>query len=192
MHTETNRPVLDSSHITLLYPFPSLASPTLQQPTSYNSTSSSFHDESFQTTLLVRSGVKLPRVAEPTGEAYSQAVSVLLPYLLSHRSRLAAFTAATDTTHQATASQTQTTDRSHRATAQHAASRSEFDEASEAAGPVGSHMESANEPGSPVHNQPQEFLAGLQPEQRHRLAVLVDTAILKVQLSACDGQFHHQ
>ena len=195
MHTETNRPVLDSSHITLLSPFPSLASHTLQQPTSYNSASSSSHDESFQTTLLVRSGVKLPRVAEPTGEAYSQAVSVLLPYLLSHRSRLAAFTAATDTTHQATASQTQTIDRSHRATAQHAASRSEFDKASEAAGPVGSHskmVESANEPGSPVHKQPQEFLAGLQPEQRHRLAVLVDTAILKVQLSACDGQFHHQ
>lgn len=127
-------------------------------------------------------GVKLPKVAEPTGEAYSDAVSILLPYLLSHRSRLAAFTAATDTAHQAAASQASTTAGSHPATAQHqSASRS--GEPPEAAAPRGSYseaMEEAGEPGSPMRSKPQEFLAGLQPEQRHRLAVLVDTAILKV------------
>lgn len=131
---------------------------------------------------ILPAGVKLPKVAEPTGEAYSHAVSVLLPYLLSHRSRLAAFTAATDTAHQAAASQASTTAGSHQATAQHQTA-SKSGEASEAAAPGGSYseaMEEAGEPGSPVHSKPQEFLAGLQPEQRHRLAVLVDTAILKV------------
>ena len=131
-------------------------------------------------------GVKLPKVAEPTGEAYSHAVSVLLPYLLSHRSRLAAFTAATDTAHQAAASQASTTAGSHQTTAQHqSASRS--GEASEAATPSGSYSEAmgeAGEPGSPMHSKPQELLAGLQPEQRHRLAVLVDTAILKVRCAS--------
>jgi len=103
-------------------------------------------------------------------------------HLLSHRSRLAAFTAATDTAHQAAASQASTTAGSHQATAQHQTA-SKSGEASEAAAPGGSYseaMEEAGEPGSPVHSKPQEFLAGLQPEQRHRLAVLVDTAILKV------------
>ncbi|KAL0024599.1 hypothetical protein WJX77_001647 [Trebouxia sp. C0004] len=160
-----------SNPVTLLHLFPSLASPALLQPVSH----------------LVP-GVKLPKVAEPTGEAYSHAVSVLLPYLLSHRSRLAAFTAATDTAHQVAASQASTTAGSHRATAQHqTASRS--GEASEAAAPGGSYseaMEEAGEPGSPMHSKPQEFLAGLQPEQRHRLAVLVDTAILKVMLAMDD------
>ncbi len=131
-------------------------------------------------------GVKLPKVAEPTGEAYSHAVSVLLPYLLSHRSRLAAFTAATDTARQAAASQASTTAGSHQATAQHQTA-SRPGEASEAGTPGGSYseaMEEAGEPGSPMHSKPQEFLAGLQPEQRHRLAVLVDTAILKVRCAS--------
>ncbi|KAA6422986.1 MAG: vam6 Vps39 isoform X1 [Trebouxia sp. A1-2] len=160
-----------SNPVTLLHLFPSLASPALLQPVSH----------------LVP-GVKLPKVAEPTGEAYSDAVSILLPYLLSHRSRLAAFTAATDTAHQAAASQASTTAGSHPATAQHqSASRS--GEPPEAAAPRGSYseaMEEAGEPGSPMRSKPQEFLAGLQPEQRHRLAVLVDTAILKVMLAMVD------
>ncbi len=132
-------------------------------------------------------GVKLPRVAEPTGEAYNQAVSILLPYLLSHRSRLAAFTAATaqaaDPSSTATAGQAASTAGSRQPSAQQATTRSEFDEVSEAAAPGGSYSEGievTHVPGSPVRSQPQEFLAGLQPEQRHRLAVLVDTAILKV------------
>lgn len=129
-------------------------------------------------------GVKLQKVAEPSGEAYSHAVSVLLPYLLSHRSRLAAFTAATAAASQATANKAPATTRSPTATGEHQApSRSEFDPASEADAPAGSYSEALQdegEPGSPMRSPPQEFLAGLQPEQRHRLAVLVDTAILKV------------
>ena len=129
-------------------------------------------------------GVKLQKVAEPSGEAYSHAVSVLLPYLLSHRSRLAAFTAATAAASQATANKAPATTRSPTATGEHQApSRSEFDPASEADAPAGSYREALQdegEPGSPMRSPPQEFLAGLQPEQRHRLAVLVDTAILKV------------
>ena len=140
------------------------------------------HRQSHILFCTLPAGVKLPKVAEPTGEAYSHAVSVLLPYLLSHRSRLAAFTAATDTAHQAAASQASTTAGSHPATAQHQTT-SRSGEASEGAAPGGSYseaMEEASEPGSPMRNKPQEFLAGLQPEQRHRLAVLVDTAIVKV------------
>lgn len=144
-------------------------------------------------------GAKLPKVAEPTGEAYTQAVTTLLPYLLSHRSRLAAFTATQAMTTQAstaatasqplataaslpgTASQVSAANRPLHATADSAAHVSDFGEASEAAS--SSYSEAGQEeeaPGSPMRSRPHEFLASLQPEQRHRLAVLVDTAILKV------------
>lgn len=129
-----------------------------------------------QARCRVAAGVKLPHVAEPQGEAYSQAVSTLLPYLLSHRSRLAAFAAATAGAAAPTASQAQAADPQ----AQSAAQRSDFAAASEAADSYSASAEEAELPDSPMHSQPQEFLASLQPEQRHRLAVLVDTAILKV------------
>ena len=38
-------------------------------------------------------GIELPEVAEPTGQDREQAVAAVLPYLLSHRSRLAALQA---------------------------------------------------------------------------------------------------
>lgn len=38
-------------------------------------------------------GYKLPELPEPAGESYQCAVEVLLPYLLSHHSRLASFEA---------------------------------------------------------------------------------------------------
>lgn len=151
-------------------------------------------------------GEKLPQVAEPTGDAYTQAVTTLLPYLLSHRSRLAAFTASkaptsatasqaastanapptTAAAQAATASRASSSDRSWQAPADSAVAASDFGQASEAAtaeGPSTSYSQAAevdDVPGSPVRSRPQEFLASLQPEQRHRLAVLVDTAILKV------------
>ena len=153
--------------------------------------------------LLVHcAGAKLPRVAEPNGEAYAQAVTTLLPYLLSHRSRLAAFTAsqavpnntasstattagqaastATATSHLTTASSASTTGRAEPATAW---ATSDFGQASGGAPSTscsGGKGQEEEVPGSPVRSRPQEFLASLQPEQRHRLAVLVDTAILKV------------
>ena len=37
----------------------------------------------------VAAGYKLPEMPEPSGDSYQKAVEVLLPYLLSHRSRLA-------------------------------------------------------------------------------------------------------
>ena len=131
-----------------------------------------------QLVLLTFSGVKQPHVTEPKGEAYSQAVSTLLPYLLSHRSRLAAFSATTASSSQATPGKGQASDtHPHGPTHQ----KSDFLEASEAAAARDDFdIEADAEPDSPMRNQPQEFLAGLQPEQRHRLAVLVDTAILKV------------
>lgn len=143
-----------------------------------------------------------------------QAVTTLLPYLLSHRSRLAAFTASqpattkpatsttttqaasiaatTTPTQLATASQTSTGDRAwHGGDAPAAAAAAAASEPgqrapeADAAGALSTSYSSGVEegeevPGSPVHSRPHEFLAGLQPEQRHRLAVLVDTAILKV------------
>ena len=129
--------------------------------------------------MSTRLGVKRSHIAEPNGEAYSQAVSTLLPYLLSHRSRLAAFSAATASPSQANPSKAQASDAHLHAAARQ---KSDFLEASEAAAARDDPETSADadEPDSPVHYQPQEFLAGLQPEQRHRMAVLVDTAILKV------------
>ena len=162
------------------------------------------------TPLVPCAGAKLPRVAEPSGEAYAQAVTTLLPYLLSHRSRLAAFTAshvapsnsastiatttsqaasttaATVTSGLATASSASTTGRAELSTADSAWAISDFGQASGGAhstcfsGGTGQEEEA---PGSPVGSRPQEFLASLQPEQRQRLAVLVDTAILKVLLT---------
>ena len=109
-------------------------------------------------------------LSEPKGEAYSQAVSILLPYLLSHRSRLAAFRAAEgEATSQsppaADAAQTQAANAPTSVERRYSETIEEEDSA---------------EPGSPVQRQPQDFLAALQPEQRHKLAVLIDTAILKV------------
>ena len=132
-----------------------------------------------QLVLLTFPGVKRPHVTEPKGEAYSQAVSTLLPYLLSHRSRLAAFSAATASPSPATAGKDKASD-THLDGPAH--QKSDFLEASEAAAARDAFdvEDDAEEPDSPMRNQPQEFLAGLQPEQRHRLAVLVDTAILKV------------
>lgn len=130
-------------------------------------------------------------------------MTTLLPYLLSHRSRLAAFTAsqaaltttattagqagatttsqpATTTSQPATAS---TTGRGEHGIAESAHATSEFeqvlggDPSTTYGGGKGQEEEV---PGSPVRSRPQEFLASLQPEQRHQLAVLVDTAILKV------------
>lgn len=155
--------------------------------------------------LIFCSGAKLPRVAEPSGEAYVQAVTTLLPYLLSHRSRLAAFTASqpastkpatsttasqaastaasTTPTQPATASQATTGDRAA-AASESGQGASEADVADAPSTSYSSGMGEGEEgPGSPVHSRPHEFLAGLQPEQRHRLAVLVDTAILKVTIS---------
>ena len=149
-------------------------------------------------------------MAEPSGEAYAQAVTTLLPYLLSHRSRLAAFTAshvapsnsastiatttsqaasttaATVTSGLATASSASTTGRAEPVTADSARPTSEFEQASSGAPSTSNRGGKGQEeevPGSPVRSRPQEFLASLQPEQRHRLAVLVDTAILKVLLT---------
>ena len=115
-------------------------------------------------------GEKQVHLPEPKGEAYSQAVSTLLPYLLSHRSRLAAFRAAEGEANSQSppasdAAQTQTADTPA------SVSRSYSDAIKEDTG---------GEPGSPVQRQPQDFLAALQPEQRHKLAMLIDTAILKV------------
>ena len=158
--------------------------------------------------LLVHcAGAKLPRVAEPSGEAYAQAVTTLLPYLLSHRSRLAAFTAsqavpgntastiattagqaastatATTTSHPTSSSSASTTGSAEAATADSSWANSDFGQASRGAPSTsyrGRRGQEEEAPGSPVRSRPQEFLASLQPEQRHRLAVLVDTAILKV------------
>lgn len=108
-------------------------------------------------------------MAEPKGEAYAQAVSTLLPYLLSHRSRLAAFRAA----------EGEATSHSPAGSDQPQASSSPASPTMERS--YSDAIEGDNaEPGSPVQRQPQDFLATLQPEQRHRLAVLIDTAILKV------------
>lgn len=160
--------------------------------------------------LLHCAGVKLPRAAEPSGEAYAQAVTTLLPYLLSHRSRLAAFTVSqavpsntaspTDTTASqaastapataasrcATAGSASTIGRAEPVTADSAWPTSDFEQASDGAPSTSNRGGKGQEeevPGSPVRSRPQEFLASLQPEQRHRLAVLVDTAILKVFLT---------
>ena len=141
-------------------------------------------------------------MTEPSGDAYTQAVTTLLPYLLSHRSRLAAATAsqAASTTgrsaapaafESATVSQTDTTQRSRRASAESMVATSDFGAASEAASAEVSssgYSQTAKEdeaPDSSMHRRPQEVLASLQPEQRHRLSVLVDTAILKVHLHSC-------
>lgn len=165
--------------------------------------------------LVLCIGAKLPRVAEPMGDAYVQAVTTLLPYLLSHRSRLAAFTdsqaastnPATSTTASQAASSATTNTPSQPATAGQAgneawhgtansaaaASDSGQGASQAAAGDAPSTSYSGGEgegkgsetPGSPMRSGPHEFLASLQPEQRHRLAVLVDTAILKVPFHPC-------
>ena len=147
------------------------------------------------TVLFHCAGAKLPRVAEPSGEAYAQAVTTLLPYLLSHRSRLAAFTASQPAPPSITTSATSTTASqaastatatSHPVTASQAGTASELEIASEGAADApstsygGGQGQEEEVPGSPVRSRPQEFLASLQSEQRHQLAVLVDTAILKV------------
>lgn len=115
-------------------------------------------------------GEKEVHLAEPKGEAYSQAVAILLPYLLSHRSRLAAFRNAEG-----------------EASVHSSASDSAQTSPAEVPASIGrSYSEAMEEedaqPGSPVQRQPQDFLAALQPEQRHKLAVLIDTAILKVSI----------
>ncbi|BDA43540.1 Vam6/Vps39-like protein [Coccomyxa sp. Obi] len=61
-----------ASPVVLLRLFPSLASPAMLEPL-----------------LPSISGYKLADVAEPKGDEFRKAVSVLLPYLLSHRTRLA-------------------------------------------------------------------------------------------------------
>lgn len=153
--------------------------------------------------LVHRAGAKLLRVAEPSGEAYAQAVTTLLPYLLSHRSRLAAFTASrvapstsasttATTANQAASTATRTissarpTGRAEPSTADSAWATSDIGQASGGAPSTsydGGRGQEEEAPGSPVRSRPQEVLASLQPEQRQRLAVLVDTAILKVPLT---------
>lgn len=126
--------------------------------------------------MCVSSGERQVHIAEPKGEAYSQAVSVLLPYLLSHRSRLAAFRS---TEGEASSQSPPASDSAQTDSAEASASLGRsYSEA----------MEEENvQPGSPVQSQPQEFLATLQAEQRHQLAVLIDTAILKVTcFTVCD------
>lgn len=165
------------------------------------------------TNIIECAGAKLPQVAEPSGEAYAQAVTTLLPYLLSHRSRLAAFTASqaalTNTTTSTTASQAAATTTSQPATASttgrgkggvpdSAHATSEFEQVLGGGTSTthgGGKGQEEEVPGSPVRSRPQEFLAGLQPDQRHQLAVLVDTAILKVPLRlatqySCCNQGH--
>ncbi|KAK9829459.1 hypothetical protein WJX72_005979 [[Myrmecia] bisecta] len=124
----------------LLSLFPSLAAPKMLEPVA-----------------SLMTDYKLPPVPEPEGEAYTKAVSVLLPYLLSHRSRLASFDeagAAPDS--------------------QEASSDVEAAEAGQGQAQDGE--------AGPAHAR----LAGLDAEQRRQLAVLVDTAILKAMLDMSD------
>lgn len=99
-------------------------------------------------------GYHLPSVAEPEGEAYMGAIQVLLPYLLSHRSRLAA------------------------------ASLAEEGSLGGTEGSGGAAAGDAAAGGSGVgpsddEDTPRE-LANLTREQRSCLTMLVDTAIMKV------------
>lgn len=114
------------------------------------------------------SGDRELHLSEPKGEAYSQAVSIVLPYLLSHRSRLAASRAS-----ETGSSVHSTSAAAHGSSAEAPAIGRSYSEAIEAGDA---------EPGSPLPSQPQDFLAKLQPEQQHRLSVLLDTAIFKASL----------
>jgi hypothetical protein len=98
----------------------------------------------------VLAGYNLSEVPEPTGEDYNKAVSVLLPYLLSHRTRLACLG-----------------DRISSSTAQEDAAR--------AAG-----EDPAEQLATPADTDAIAELSLLTAEQRALLAEAVDTAILKV------------
>jgi len=108
----------------------------------------------------VTAGYKLSEVPEPTGEDYQKAVSVLLPYLLSHRSRLALLESESSS------------------------SRAEQRSAGTEAGGPHAQQQQASEIGAALG------APGLGADQRSRLAEVVDTAILKVMLLAAMAASH--
>lgn len=100
-------------------------------------------------------GYKLSDVSEPAGDDYKRAVSVLLPYLLSHRTRLASLEAEQDDGDEAEPHHQLEPQQQQRVPV--AASQERLQEAS-----VGSE------------------LSDLDAQQRGLLGEAVDTAILKV------------
>jgi hypothetical protein len=61
----------------------------LYVPRTVQTTAASLMPALMPTATRVVAGYDLPEVPEPSGGAFAKAVSLLLPYLLSHRSRLA-------------------------------------------------------------------------------------------------------
>ena len=117
--------------------------------------------------VIFRPGFQLGDLREPAGEDYTRAVSVLLPYLLSHRTRLAASLPAAGSDGASPGSVAEP----HAAPAQHR-------DGGEEAGVSGADVRG-------VEARLRDGAAGaevlgLSAEQRVQLAEAVDTAILKV------------
>ena len=115
---------------------------------------------------------------EPTGEAFAKAVSLLLPYLLSHRSRLAALAGGpgqgpADPAHDPPGASLEGLDKDNGAGphAEGGGAQREEEGFREAGG------RAAGE--APGLGDRVKELAALGPQQRHQLAEAVDTAILK-------------
>jgi hypothetical protein len=124
-------------------------------------------------------GYELGDLPEPAGEDFSKAVAVLLPYLLSHRTRLAASLPPDD--HEADAAAAAAAAASSGGGGSAAA-----DQASDsAAKPQGlqEEEEAAAASGGPGDRDARVLrdaeVAGMSGEQRRQLAEAVDTAILK-------------
>ena len=120
-------------------------------------------------------GYKLAELPEPTGEDFQKAVSVLLPYLLSHRTRLAA-SLPPDT---ASSTDEVNSTRSSRGAVGAAASMQQAQPAAvEAAG--GEEAGAAHAAGEARDGGGAAEASGMSAEQSAQLAEAVDTAILKV------------
>lgn len=115
---------------------------------------------------------------EPTGEAFAKAVSLLLPYLLSHRSRLAALAGGpcqgpADPDHDPPGAARVGLDRDN-GVGPHA---DEDDVQREGEGYREADGHAAGE--APGYGDRVKELAAMGPQQRRQLAEAVDTAILK-------------
>ena len=137
-----------------------------------------FHIHYWADHLRACAGYDLPDVPEPTGEAFAKAVSLLLPYLLSHRSRLAALAGGpgqgpANPSHDPPGASPIGLDRDN-GVGPHA-DGDDVQREDEGYREAGGHA--AGE--APGFGDRVTELAAMGPQQRRQLAVAVDTAILK-------------
>ena len=125
--------------------------------------------------------------AEPEGEMYGRALNMLLPYLLSWRTRLARADAAEQSPlplkSRASPARTEGEAVPPSSPAAGAVAADSAARSPPATGQAGGQQQAPQAASPPAPPREQLDLQRLTASQRHHLAVLLDTALLKVRLS---------